>query len=132
MGSASGFICRLCGTAFLVHSGGGFFFDLLHCDTCGRSRSVSHRDLGDVHLEFVKGLGRPYAIARMDMDRRIQKEYEGEPIGRDEYHLLAEASLEPCECGGPFRYDANPRCPTCRSTSGDWEDDARAGAVLYD
>jgi hypothetical protein len=132
MGSASGFVCRRCGTSFSVGSGGGFFFDLLHCDTCGRGRSVSHQELGDIHLRFVKGLDRPYAVARMAMDRRIQAEYEGEPIGRDEYHALAEASLEPCHCGGRFRYDAEPRCPTCRSTSGDWVADGSGPHVLYD
>ncbi len=52
MGSASGFICKACGTQFTVRRGGGFFFDLLHCDTCGTARSVSHEDLGDIHLGF--------------------------------------------------------------------------------
>ena len=132
MGSASGFVCNRCGTAFTVQTGGGFFFDLLHCEACGRSRSVSHKDLGDIHLRFVKGLGGPYAVARMAMDRRIQAEYQGEPIDRDEYHALAEASLEPCGCGGRFRYNAEPRCPACRSDSRDWEPDAKARSVLYD
>jgi hypothetical protein len=132
MGSATRYICGRCGTHFIVQSGGGFFFDLLHCDTCGQSRSVRHADLGDVHLRFVKGLGRPYAIARAEMDRRIQAEYEGEPIDRAEYRALAEASLEACECGGTFRYDAVSRCPSCRSTSDEWEVDPRAASMLYD
>jgi len=115
-----------------VRQGGGFFFDLLHCDACGRDQSVGHQELGDIHLRFVKGLGRPYAVCRMAMDRRIQEEYPGEPLDRDEYHAAAEATLEPCPCGGQFRYDAPPRCPTCRSTSKSWKVDRTAPTVLYD
>ena len=70
MGSLHGVICQACGTTFSVRDGGGFFFDLLHCDACGRDTSVSHQDLGDIHLRYIKGLGRPYAMARADMDRR--------------------------------------------------------------
>jgi hypothetical protein len=46
MGSATGYICRTCGTRFRIRSGGGFVFDLLHCDTCGEAKSVGHQELG--------------------------------------------------------------------------------------
>lgn len=52
--------CRTCGTRFQVRSGGGFFFDLLHCEACGEAKSVGHQELGDIHLGFVKGLPGPY------------------------------------------------------------------------
>ncbi len=132
MGSITGHICQACDTTFSVESGGGFMFDLLHCEECGAAQSVSHEELGDIHLRFIKGLGVPYAVSRMEMDRRIQEEYPGEPITRDEYHAAAEATLPPCSCGGRFRYDAPPRCPTCRSTSEMWNVDATAMYVLYD
>jgi hypothetical protein len=133
MGSASGFICKACDAGFTIRQGGGFFFDLLHCDACGAARSVRHQDLRDIHLRFVKGLApRPYAVARSAMDRQIQAEYAGEPIDREEYHALAEGTLEPCACGGRFRYDAPARCPSCRSTSEQWQPDPSAGAMLYD
>ena len=132
MGWQTGHICRACGIRFAVNSGGGFFFDLLHCDVCGRTRSVRHQDLGDIHLGFVKGLPGPYAVARSAMDRRIQAEYPGKPISRDDYHAAAEATLDPCECGGRFRYGAPARCPECRSTSELWDDDPRAGITHYD
>jgi DNA-directed RNA polymerase subunit RPC12/RpoP len=45
MGSASGYICRTCGAKFQVRSG-GFFFDLLHCDTGSRC----HCSLVDLHV----------------------------------------------------------------------------------
>src|SRR4051812_44691109 len=112
MGSATGMICRVCTTAFQVNGDGGFYFDLLHCDAYGKTQSVRHQDLGEVHLRFVKGLRTPYAMARAEMDRRIQAEYPGEPLSRDEYHAAAEATLDPCPCGGRFRYGAPPRCPT--------------------
>lgn len=132
MGSQAGYICRTCGTAFTVRSGGGFFFDLLHCDACGETKSVSHQELGDIHLGFVKGLPGPYAVARSRMDRQIKDTYEGEPLTRDEYHAAAEATLEACACGGRFRYDAPARCPGCRSTHEQWDGDPAAGHVLYD
>lgn len=48
MGSASGYICRTCGTRFQVRSGGGFFFDLLHCEACGEAKSVGHQRRGGI------------------------------------------------------------------------------------
>lgn len=132
MGSASGFICKACGARFTVSSGGGFYFDMLHCDICGASRSVGHRELGDIHLRFVKGLPGPYAVVRSKMDRQIQREYPGDPIGREEYHAAAEATLEPCACGGIFRYDAAPRCPECRSLPEQWAHDPKGRTMVYD
>lgn len=133
MGQATGFICTACSARFTVREGGGFFFDLLHCDVCGATRSVRHKDLGDIHLRFVKGLApRPYAIARSAMDWRIQAEYPGEPIGRAEYRALAEDTLEPCACGGRFRYNAPARCPSCRSTSEQWKRNPNAPGMHYD
>ena len=45
---------------------------------------------------------------------------------------VAEATLDPCTCGGRFRYDAPPRCPACRSTSEQWDADPTAGGMFYD
>ncbi len=39
---------------------------------------------------------------------RSSKTIQGEPRSRDEYHAAVEATTEPCPCGGPFRYDAQP------------------------
>lgn len=85
--------------------------------------SVRHQDMGDIHLRFVKGLDIPYAVARADMDRRIQEEYPGDPLGESGYRAAVESRLDPCECGGRFRHDAPPRCSSCRSTSEMWDDD---------
>jgi hypothetical protein len=115
-----------------MRNGGGFYFDLLHCDRCGAARSVSHEELGDVHLRVVKGLTVPYAGARATMDREIQRNYPGEPLSEDEYHAAAEATLPACTCGGTFRYGAPARCPTCRSTSGGWARDPTVAIAHYD
>lgn len=112
--------------------GGGFFFDLLHCGTCGAERHVGHDEVGDIHLAFVKGLPGPYAVSRMELDWQIKRDYEGEPLTRDEYRAAAEATLEPCACGGRFSYEAEPRCPACRSTREQWEPDPQAGHLTYD
>ena len=132
MGSASSYICRTCGTKFMARSGGGFMFDLLHCDACGATKSVSHQELGDIHLGFVKGLPGPYAVARAEMDRRIQETYPGEPLTRDEYHAAAETTLDACDCGGHFTYDAPARCPGCRSTHDQWDEDPHGTRMHYD
>lgn len=80
----------------------------------------------------MKGLPGPYAVARAGMDRRIQAEYPGEPLTRDEYYAAAEATLEPCVCGGRFRYDAPARCPECRSTRDQWDENPDGRVVMYD
>lgn len=132
MGSRSSYICRPCGAHFRSSSGGGFMFDLLHCDTCGESRSVSHQELGDVHLGFVKGLPGPYAVARAAMDRRIQAEYPGKPLTRGQYHAAAQATIGSCACGGRFTYNAPARCPGCRSTHDQWDEDPTVPSLSYD
>jgi hypothetical protein len=132
MGSRTGHICRTCGARFRARYGGGFFFDLLHCEACGADRSVAHEELGDIHLGFVKGLPGPYAVSRWQLDAEIKATYPGPVLTRDEYHAAVEATLERCACGGRFTYDAGPRCPTCRSTEEAWERDPEGGVLLYD
>jgi rubrerythrin len=120
MGSGTGYQCRTCGTRFEAEEGGGFFFDLLHCDGCGRADSVAHSEMGDVHLAYVKGLKTPYAIARAEMDREIQQTHQGQPIDEAAYHAAVERQVPVCACGGTFTYAARPRCPRCGSTEEQW------------
>ena len=120
MGSATGYQCPGCGTRFEASEGGGFSFDLLHCDRCGAAQSVAHCDMGDVHLAFIKGLKTPYAVARAEMDAEIQRTYPGQPLGEAAYHALVERQLPPCPCGGRLTYAAPPRCPRCGSTDERW------------
>lgn len=133
MGTLVTYVCRRCGTTFSASHDGGFFFDLLHCDTCGADRRITHEDLGDIHLAYIKGLPGPYALARSAIDRHIQATYPGEPLTREAYETAAEATLQICSvCAGTFRYEAPARCPSCRSTEEQWEPDPKARFLAYD
>lgn len=47
----------------------------------------------------------------------------GGPLGK-------EAHPPPCECGGTFSLDAQPRCPKCHSS--DYRTDPEGLEILYD
>lgn len=130
MGTLTSFICRTCGTHFAARQGGTRYSDLLHCEACGADLPLSHEELGDVHLRYIKGLSVPYAVSRMKFDRWIQAHYPGEPLDRGSYETAVESLQAACACGGRFTYRAEPRCPTCRSVPADWERDPE-GHVAY-
>ena len=50
MGSIFGVICDNCGHKFEVNCGGGFIFHLLHCDKCGKEKSILFEESGEAHL----------------------------------------------------------------------------------
>jgi len=110
--------------------GGGFFFHLLHCDRCGAEKRVSLEEIGEAHIRFVKGLKVPYSSVTMEMDRKIQEEYPGEPILKQEYHEEIEEIAGMCACGGSFSMSAQPRCPECRG--GELMKDDRGVEIDYD
>ena len=107
--------CKKCGKKFTVRDGGGFIFHLLHCDKCGREKSISFDEIGEPHLRYIKGLDIPYCIATSKHDEDIQKNYPGEPLSEEEYNKAVEKKAGKCDCGGRFRFDALPRCPKCGS-----------------
>jgi len=107
--------CKKCDYKFRVRSGGGFVFHLLHCDRCGRERSISFDEIGEAHLKYLKGLEGPYAIATSAHDRYVRENYPGDPISEAEYRKVVEEIAGQCECGGRFRFDAPARCPRCKS-----------------
>ena len=130
MGSRYSVTCQECNHSFMVSDGGGFFFHLLHCDRCGKNKSVQFESLGELHLRFLKGLIGPYSIVSKKYDEQIQAEYAGEPISESEYHFQIENNLDSCRCGGRFKFDAPQRCPKCRSTK--LLADKNGDFVLYD
>ena len=116
MGSRYLVICQKCHGRTWVHDGGGFTFHVLHCDACGRPNKVSFKDLGEIHLRYVKGLGGPYSVSSSESDRWIQEKYPGDSVTESEYHEAVEATLTRCKCGGSFKFNAPIRCKHCRST----------------
>ena len=109
--------CTKCGSPFTVSEGGGFFFHLLHCDKCGKEKSVGFDELGDAHFGFLKGIApAPYSDFSASMDRQIQETYEGPVLDRKEYNEVVEEFAGMCKCGGHFKLHAPPRCPVCQSS----------------
>ncbi len=117
--------CKECGFEFVVRTGGGFVFELLRCDTCGETRSVNHKDIGEPFRRYAGGPHGPFAFLTMERDEATQAEYSAEPMTREEYHSAVEEILGECSCGGKYRFNAPPRCKRCRSTDlegrGDWK-----------
>lgn len=130
MGHSYRAFCRECRASFTVNEGGGFFFHLLRCGTCGGERSIGFDEIGEPHLRYLKGLKVPYCMASAEHDRHVRENYPGEPMGEKDYHTAVEEICGQCDCGGRFRFDAPPRCPKCRrpyeKTGGEKPD------VLYD
>lgn len=116
MGSEVEAKCLDCGKIFTVKDGGGFFFHLVRCNKCGKTKSIGFDDLGELHLRYLKGLPAPYCIASSEHDRIIQKHATIEAISEEEYHRGIDAIAGKCRCGGKYTLDAPSRCPKCRST----------------
>ncbi|QKG78741.1 hypothetical protein [Tenuifilum thalassicum] len=121
--------CKKCGKKFIVREGGGFFFHLLHCEKCGKEKSLMFNKIGDAHFQYLKGLNQPYSIATSSSDKLIQETYPGEAISIESYDDIVEKVAGLCKCGGQFRLDAPARCPKCKST--DYENTYEHG-LCYD
>ena len=121
MGTRYSATCNQCVFNFTVSEGGGFVFHLLHCDKCGKDKSIGFDELGEIHMQYLKGLPGPYSIATSESDEDIKKNYPGEPISEEEYNKKVEEIVGKCKCGGKFSMDAPPRCSKCHSD--DYETD---------
>lgn len=80
--------CSDCGHCFIVREEGGFFFDLLHCDQCGKEKEISH----EKHKELA---------CKRD--------------GSKAYQSAVEKIAGKCRCRGQFSMDAPARCKKCKS-----------------
>ena len=130
MGTEQQATCNRCGNEFTISEGGGFVFHLLHCEQCGKEKSVLFHDLGELHFRYLKGLSVPYSIATWESDTEIQHHYPGEPLAKADYQRRVEEFAGSCECGGGFRFEAPPRCPKCRSDS--FTRDPSGPSLYYD
>ncbi len=129
MGMAYHATCKKCRHRFEVRIGGGFFFHLLHCTYCGTDKHISFKELGEVHLQYLKGLDVPYCVASANNDEAVRDSYSGRAISEATYERKVQKIAGTCQCGGSFTFRAKPRCPKCRSTR---LEDNREHAVLYD
>lgn len=122
-------MCEKCGHKFHINEGGGFFFHLLRCNRCGKTKSISFKKIGDPHLKYIKGLAMPYCMASAESDMKIQRDYPGEPISEKEYHMVVEKIAGKCNCGGRYKFNAHPRCPKCKSSK---IKDTGKDKIMYD
>jgi DNA-directed RNA polymerase subunit N (RpoN/RPB10) len=125
MGRAFQAVCKSCQHTFPAEEGGGFSFDLVRCDRCGRAAAVQHEDVWDSFLAMLKGL----QTMLPEPDGADWRTYPGEPITKDEYHRRVAAKAGACPCGGRFAHDAPLRCPSCGSES---VADGGSRRILYD
>lgn len=122
--------CARCGNNFGVNESRGFFFHLLHCDSCGEELSVGFDEIGEAHSRYLKGLPGLYCIASSESDKFVRDNYPGEPLSEEEYHVMVEQIAGTCSCGGSFTFDAPPSCPKCGST--ELEYDPKGPSLMYD
>jgi hypothetical protein len=98
--------CLECGNVFTLEHGGGFFFHLVRCDKCGRTKSISFDDLGELHLRYLKGLSGPCAIETSAKDGDIRNQVPLEPISEEEYNGRIRPIAGKCRCGGKYALEA--------------------------
>jgi predicted RNA-binding Zn-ribbon protein involved in translation (DUF1610 family) len=130
MGKTYGAICDTCGHRFEAREGGGFFFHVLHCDTCGEEKIIPFDELGETRLRYIKGHPDPHSKSTRSLDKFVQKNYPDAPLSEDEYFAIVEEVAGDHACGGHFTLEAPARCPRCGSTN--LRADPDAPAVPYD
>ena len=130
MGKTYGAICDKCGCRFEAREGGGFFFHVLHCDTCGEEKIIPFDELGEAHLRYIKGHPGPHSKNTRSLDKFVEKNCPDAPLSEDEYFAIVEEVAGDHECGGHFTLEAPARCPRCGSA--DLRDDPDAPSVPYD
>jgi Zn finger protein HypA/HybF involved in hydrogenase expression len=101
MGSRSNATCRKCRHRFTLDEWGGFHFHLLRCNKCGRTKAMD-------------------AARREETNPKVSFEQSQKAI---------EKKAGKCRCGGKFTFDAKPRCPKCRSTRYEVDEDS---IMMYD
>ncbi len=123
-------ICLKCGHRFIARQGGGFVFHLLHCDRCGREKMILFRELGELHLRYLKSLDPSLASSLASSPAKGEDVESLDPIGEDEYLSGVEQYAGYCDCGGRFLFEAPIRCPQCGSQ--EYKEDPYGRLVFYD
>jgi|TARA_B100001964_G_C14221632_1_gene595553 DNA-directed RNA polymerase subunit M/transcription elongation factor TFIIS len=130
MGQTISVTCKKCGHKFKVAEGGGFVFHLLHCDSCSKTKSISFDEIGEPHLQYLKGLKGPYCTVTSERDKHVQDNYKGKALSEKKYYAAVEKIVGDCKCGGTFKFNAKPRCPKCKSLK--FTEDENGEVIHYD
>ena len=100
MGHRSEVICKKCDADFMFDSGGGFFFHLLKCDSCSKTKNIKFDEIGNLHLRFLKGSNIPYSMAGQKQWDDVRDNNEGEALSKEGYYKSIEDMAGECKCGG--------------------------------
>lgn len=130
MGSKCRVICSNCGKKFDVSIGGGFRFHLLHCQHCGKEKSITFDEIGEPHLRYLKGLPGPYSVMSAEHDEYVKKSHPGDPLSWEDYQIIVEGLSGKCSCGGQFTFESTVRCPKCKSS--EYVQDPTGYVINYD
>ena len=96
MGQTVEATCQDCGFKFKLEDGGGFFFHLLRCNKCGKTKSIGFDEIRD------KLKADPYIVPKLFTKK-------------DDNIVKIEKYAGMCKCGGMFLFFAKPRCSKCKS-----------------
>lgn len=89
MGQMYRYRCNQCQHDFEFTEGPIYPGYLLHCDTCGKEKLLDRNELPP---ELIKAL-----VSQQPQSGSTE-------------------TIEPCQCGGRFIENVEPRCPKCRAT----------------
>lgn len=106
--------CIRCSTLFEVGQAAGLTHHLLHCNRCGREKTLkteeilqifSHTKYGTLsHSPSYKG------------NPRTASEALDTLVNDPKYRFLVEHHAGLCICGSLFKFPGKARCPRCRSS----------------
>jgi hypothetical protein len=117
MGELYAATCLDCSHQFTDSEGGGFQFGLVHCESCGQSKSISHEKVeGVAHRLFRMMKEQAHALGQPFDDYANQAPLHVlAPKAEAEYQRAVEATVGRCSCGGRLVTTTPTRCPQCKS-----------------
>jgi hypothetical protein len=106
MGCSYEAICRNCGHRFPANEGGGYGFQLLHCDACGRQETISTEEYGEVYRRYFEGVSVPDGEPPAEYYQWGREHRQDQPITDEGYPQILEGismeldQIESIDLGG--------------------------------
>lgn len=119
--------CNDCNHRFDVNEGGGFSFEMLHCEACGKPKSMAFDQFKETRSSYLRSFANTGNMKVVD--KNMRDDSDGKPIPEPEYQKAVELLAGSCSCGGRFTFAAQSRCPMCKSTN---HTDTMEGSLCYD